>query len=80
MNWLDTIDSANHRRLHSVDRLRTLLENTGISPAKEIIVYCQTHHRSAHTYAMLKHLGYQRARGYAGSWAEWGNDPTTPVG
>ena len=80
MNWLDTIDAQNHRRLHSVDRLRTLLDNTGISPAKEIIVYCQTHHRSAHTYAVLKHLGYQRARGYAGSWAEWGNDPTTPVG
>ena len=80
INWLDTIDATNHRRLQCVNRLRALLENTGISPAKEIIVYCQPHHRSAHTYAMLKHLGYQRVRGYAGSWAEWGNDPTTPVG
>ena len=46
---------------------------------KDVFAYCHTHHRSAHSYVMLKHLGFPSVKGYAGSWAEWGNDPETPV-
>ena len=59
--------------------LRAMLESIGVTPDKEVIVHCQTHHRSAHTSAVLKSLGYERVRGYDGSWSEWGNDPDTPV-
>ena len=45
----------------------------------EIIAYCQTHHRSSHTYVVLRSLGYPRVRGYAGSWSEWGNRDDTPI-
>ncbi len=43
------------------------------------IAHCQTHHRSAHTYIVLKSLGYSRIRGYDGSWSECGNDPEVPI-
>ncbi len=79
LNWLETINHTDYGRLHPDSVLRTLLAERGISANKEVVVYCQTHHRSAHTYVMLKHLGYERVRGYAGSWSEWGNDPTSPV-
>jgi thiosulfate/3-mercaptopyruvate sulfurtransferase len=56
-----------------------MLGGAGLTPDKEIIVYCHTHHRSAHSYTMLKHLGYERVRAYDGSWSEWGNDPSLPI-
>ncbi|WP_455204598.1 sulfurtransferase [Kaarinaea lacus] len=44
-----------------------------------MIVYCQTHHRSALTYVALKSMGYKNVKGYPGSWSEWGNLTDTPV-
>lgn len=79
VNWLDTIDSARNNRFKSSDELLAMLYQQGITPDKEIITYCQTHHRSSHSYAMLKSLGYDRIRGYAGSWSEWGNSQETPI-
>lgn len=64
-------------------RIRTdmpqILLDLGISPDKEIITHCQTHHRSGFTYLVAKALGYPRVKAYAGSWGEWGNHPDTPV-
>ena len=50
-----------------------------MTPDKEVIVYCQTHHRSAHSYWVLRYLGYPQVRGYPGAWSEWGNDPHLPI-
>ena len=79
VNWLDTIDTSRNNRFKSSNELRDMLYQQGITPDKEIITYCQTHHRSSHAYAMLKSLGYDRIRGYAGSWSEWGNSSETPI-
>jgi thiosulfate/3-mercaptopyruvate sulfurtransferase len=79
LNWLDTIDGAGQLRLKTDHELTTMLSQRGIAPDHEIVVYCQTHHRSAHSWMMLRHLGYSRVRGYAGSWSEWGNDARTPI-
>jgi thiosulfate/3-mercaptopyruvate sulfurtransferase len=79
LNWTLTMDERRHLRLKPDATLHGLLEAIGVTPEKEVIVYCQTHHRSAHSYFVLKHLGYPRIRGYAGGWSEWGNDPRLPV-
>ena len=79
LNWLDTIDTNNHLRLKPRRILEDILETRQILPALEVITYCQTHHRSAHTWMLLKSLGYPTVRGYPGSWSEWGNDPETPI-
>ena len=79
LNWLDTIDAACQLRLKPKHELIAMLSQRDIAPDQEIVVYCQTHHRSAHSWMMLRHLGYSRVRGYAGSWSEWGNDARTPI-
>lgn len=79
MEWTDVMNPAQHRTLKSENQIRAMLESKGITADKEIIVYCQTHHRSAHTYTLLKHLGYPKVRGYPGAWSEWGNHNDTPV-
>jgi thiosulfate/3-mercaptopyruvate sulfurtransferase len=79
IHWTDAIDTGRQLRFKPDPVLRNMLKAGGVTPDKEVIVYCQTHHRSAHTYMVLKHLGYPRVRGYPGAWSEWGNDPGLPV-
>ncbi len=79
LNWLDTMDNNRNLRLKSPDILNDALSTLGVRPEQEVITYCQSHHRSAHAWLMLKSLGFARVRGYAGSWSEWGNHPDTPV-
>lgn len=78
-DWVTAMDLQNNLRLKPAEELRRVLAQRGVTPDKEVIVYCQTHHRSAHTYIVLKNLGYTKIKGYPGSWSEWGNRGDTPI-
>lgn len=79
IEWTDAIDKEHDMRLKPESELREMLENQGMTTDKTIVTHCQTHHRSAHTYIMLKSLGYKKIKGYPGSWSDWGNEPNTPI-
>jgi thiosulfate/3-mercaptopyruvate sulfurtransferase len=79
LNWQETLDTERNLRLKPPAVLMPMLEALAITPDYEIITYCQTHHRSAHAWWMLKTLGFPRVRGYAGSWSEWGNRQDLPI-
>ncbi len=75
--WTAGMDKTRNLRIRT-DMVQ-VLKDLGITPDKEVITHCQTHHRSGFTYLVAKALGYPRVKGYAGSWGEWGNHPDTPV-
>lgn len=79
LDWSHAIDLIDNGRLRHESELVTLLHESGVTPDKQIIPYCHSHHRSAHTWLVLKHLGFPRVRAYAGSWSEWGNRDDAPV-
>lgn len=79
LEFSELIDRGNAMRLKPREEIKALLKKRDVSPEDEVVVHCQSHTRSAHTYVVLKALGYDRVRGYPGSWSDWGNDPDTPV-
>lgn len=64
--------------MRSPEALREAYEKVGVTPRKEVAVYCQIHVRASHSYFTLRWLGLPRVRGYDGSWSEWGNRDDTP--
>lgn len=77
--WIEAMDRSRNLRLKPDAELLDMLEQRGLVKDKEIVVYCQTHHRSSLSYFMLKYLGYERVRGYHGAWSDWGNRDDTPI-
>ena len=79
LDWEITRDPDNAHRLLPAEKLETMLAERGFDRAHEIIVHCQTHQRSSHSFVMLRSLGFSNIRAYAGSWMEWAADESLPI-
>ncbi|HHO59319.1 MAG TPA: sulfurtransferase [Thiotrichales bacterium] len=77
--WTAAMDQTRNLRRLPEDVLQPQLDELGFGKDKEIICYCQSHHRSAYSWLVLKSLGYENVLGYPGSWSDWGNHADTPV-
>lgn len=69
--WEGNVTPGRVQRYRSKASLYRRFVEAGITPDKEVVVYCETGARSAHTYWALRLAGYPRVRNYEGSWAEW---------
>jgi thiosulfate/3-mercaptopyruvate sulfurtransferase len=65
--------------LKDAPTLERLYAKGGLTKEDEIVTYCQSGYRAAHSWLVLKLLGFHDVRNYIGSWYEWGNDSRTPV-
>lgn len=79
LEWTDLMDKENNLRLLPLATIQTMLNERGLTPDKNIVTHCQSHHRSGLTYLVAKILGYPSIKGYHGSWSEWGNVDHTPI-
>ncbi len=70
-DWTNATSPTSWEAVRSTDEVRRELQQLGVTEDKEIVVYCQSGVRAAHTYLVLRHLGYPRVRNYDGSWLEW---------
>jgi thiosulfate/3-mercaptopyruvate sulfurtransferase len=79
LDWVGNLTAAEPRRFKSAADLESLYRSAGVTPDKEIAIYCRTGARASHTYFVLRLLGYPRVRVYDGSFIEWSADATLPV-
>ncbi|MFV1872694.1 MAG: sulfurtransferase [Oleiphilus sp.] len=77
--WTNAMDQTRNLRLKPFDQLLQEITAAGISPEKDTITHCQSHHRSGLTYLIAKLLDFKSIKAYPGSWAEWGNHEATPT-
>ncbi len=78
VEWTAAVNSDG--TFKSSEDLAALYRGAGFTPDKEIITYCQSGVRGAHTWFVLKELlGYPSVRNYDGSWGEYGNNPESPI-
>ncbi len=79
INWISNLKGDDSKTFALEGQLVELYDSQKISKDKIIVTHCQTGVRGAHTYFVLKLLGYPKVGVYDGSWAEWGNDREAPV-
>ena len=79
LEWLQHLTATGHFR--SKDELRDLYQSRGMSAqtTRGVITYCGGGYRAAHSYLVLKELGFPVVRNYAPSWGEWGSRGDVPI-
>ena len=77
LDWVNNLDASG--RLKPRAELEALYTGLGLDRGREVITYCQGGYRAAHTWLVLRMLGYPRVRNYLGSWGEWGNREGLPI-
>ena len=78
LEWTELLDSDT-KTLKSAADLQGLLASRGITPQKHVASYCQGGARGALAAVVLRILGYEHAKAYAGSFVQWSNQPDTLV-
>ena len=78
LEWKELFEQ-NTMTLKPGDELRDLLQTKGIVPESEINTYCQGGARASLATIVLKILGYEKARTYAGSYVQWAKQLDTTI-
>jgi len=69
LEWTQLLENPlSYRQIADLEKR---LKEAGVTPSKEILVYCHQGNRSSNSYLALQLLGYARVRNYVGSWHEW---------
>ena len=72
IDWAEAIDYNGDKRFKSLNELESVFTRNGIQKEDQIIVYCHSGVRSAHTtFVLTQLLNYTNVKNYDGSWIEW---------
>lgn len=72
IDWATAVDYNGTKKFRSREELTETYQSSVIDSSKQIIIYCHTGVRSAHTFFVLTELlGYKNVKNYDGSWTEW---------
>ncbi len=83
LQWTDFLENSNDaeaiRTFKSADEIEALLKSARVDGSKNIVTHCQAGIRATCTAFALELLGYNSAKVYDGSMAEWANRDDTPL-
>ncbi len=72
INWADAVEYHDTKKFKSKEQLHQIYNRLKLSKDDDIIVYCHSGVRSAHTtFVLTQLLGYKNVKNYDGSWTEW---------
>lgn len=79
-HWARLMDSENTHQFKSFESVRDELAKAGLTPDKDILVYCGTSREGSLLRFYLKHVaGFPNVRLYEGSWKEYVSLKHLPV-
>lgn len=72
LDWAEAVDYNGSHKFLEPQELKTKFKAIGVEETGQVICYCHSGVRSAHTFFVLTELlGYNEVRNYDGSWTEW---------
>jgi thiosulfate/3-mercaptopyruvate sulfurtransferase len=79
LEWLHHLQPNGAFR--SLDELRALYSRLDLMSNDDspVVTFCASGYRAAHTYVVLKALGFSHVTNYAPSWGEWGYRSDLPI-
>lgn len=79
--WQDDLETSGFGRVFKpVEALRAAYTGEGITPDRDVILYCNTSTEASHLWFALRVLlGHPRVRIFAGSWTEWAEREELPI-
>ena len=79
IDWAEAIDYNGDKRIKSLEELQQIYGELKNSKEEQIVVYCHSGVRSAHTsFVLTQLLGYSNVKNYDGSWVEWSHIDSLP--
>ncbi|MFO0875883.1 MAG: rhodanese-like domain-containing protein [Gemmataceae bacterium] len=79
-HWARLMDPSNTHQFLPLKKVKADLEAAGLTPDREILVYCGTSREGSLLRFYLKHVaGYPHVRLYEGSWKEYAARKSLPV-
>ena len=80
IDWANAINYDGDKSFKTREELFKLYWSQGSLEAKDIIVYCQSGVRSAHTtFVLTQLLELENVKNYDGSWIEWSYNRELPI-
>ena len=79
-DWANSIEYSGDKTIKDPETIRKLLASKGITKDKNVIIYCHSGVRSAHTtFVLTQVLGFENVSNYDGSWIEWSFNESLPI-
>lgn len=79
LDWTRSMTDSTPQVWKPADQLAKQFSDAGLTKDMEIVTYCQTGVRAAHSLFTLKLMGYSDVQNYDGSWNEYGNSKDTTI-
>jgi thiosulfate/3-mercaptopyruvate sulfurtransferase len=79
-DWFTAVPPGSWDASRPPEELLAEWAGLGLNPSADVVVYCRSGMRAAHTYVMLRHAGFPSVKLYDGSWQEWSANMETTHG